>query len=148
MDSTHGAPFATLLMLIVVGGGCGGGHAATDATHRMLDVKFTCCPGAFDPNDVTIDVGDTLRFVNVDNADHNVAIPLGGVADTDVARLAANMPGAEKNNALRTLDSPWVHPGQSYLLSFAGVAPGAFRGYCSIHANMRFTIHVRPRAEP
>ena len=60
------------------GGGGGGGVTASTVTVDMRNITFVA-PGGGD--DVTITLGDTIRWVNRDNVSHTVrstAVPAGG----------------------------------------------------------------------
>jgi plastocyanin len=124
---------------------CSRSRERSEGRSTTHDVSFCCCPGAFEPATITIAAGETLRFVNRDDDPHNVAIRYRGLADSVVARLKRNMPGATQNDTVAAVEAPWVKSHDQYTLSFAGVPPGDYSGYCSIHPNMRLEIRVVAR---
>ena len=75
---------------------------------------------AYSPAKLTARVGDTIRFVNDDTADHVVFVPTAGHA----VDLGAQEPGTEKTLTLMT--------------------PGAFEVECVNHDHMLLTVEVEP----
>lgn len=83
----------------------------------------------FDPKDLTIKVGDAVKFTMVSGGPHDVtfwadSIPAGGKD-----QLAANMP-----NSVAPLQAPYsIDPNSTYTVSFAGVPEGVYKYYCTPH---------------
>lgn len=67
---------------------------------------------AFDPANVTIKPGDTVKFVNNKLPPHNVVFSSDAVTSHKALMLA---------------------PGESFDVSFDGVAPGTYDYYCEPH---------------
>jgi plastocyanin len=116
-------------------------QAHTPATH---EVKMVLEDGAyrFDPARLTIKPGDQVRFVMRSGAPHNVAFEADRLPEAVKARLAANMP-----NQISPLAGPLLSKdGESYTISFAGIAPGTYTYFCMPHMAMQMkgTIIVRP----
>jgi len=99
--------------------GTGGGPA----NHRVNIMNF-----AFTPQNLTIDVGDTVEWVNQDTAPHTTT------SDTGV------------------WDSGTLQTGKGFQRTFS--VPGTFPYHCEIHPSMRATITVaggggnKPNLEP
>lgn len=91
-----------------------GGLAAAE-THTV-----TMAGMAYSPASLTAQVGDTIRFVNDDAADHVVFVPTAGHA----VDLGAQEPGTEKTLAL--------------------MKPGTFEVECVNHDHMLLTVEVEP----
>jgi len=101
----------------------------------------------FEPANLTIKVGDGIKFVNVAGSPHNVAF--NTVPDASKAQLDANMPGqtgAGPSTKLGELSGPLlVQPNDTYTVSFAGVKPGTYDFNCTPHLamNMRGQVTVQ-----
>jgi plastocyanin len=93
----------------------------------------------FDPADVTVKVGDGVRWTMVSGAPHNVAFQ--NVAADAKGQLSANMP-----NQLTDLSSPLLlNANEKYEMSFAGVKPGKYDYICTPHLanNMKGSVTVQ-----
>jgi plastocyanin len=93
----------------------------------------------FEPVDLTVKVGDGVKWVMVSGAPHNVQFE--NVAADAKAQLSANMP-----NQLTDLSSPLLlNTNEEYQMSFAGVKPGKYNYICTPHLanNMRGSITVQ-----
>lgn len=95
----------------------------------------------FDPDSVSLKQGDGIKF-SVVSGTHNVtfwpdSIPVGAQE-----QLTANM-------LLPTASAPLTGPisakGSEYVVSFAGVPAGTYKGYCTPHLpmGMKLTVIVR-----
>lgn len=73
----------------------------------------------YSPPAISALVGDTIRFVNDDGADHNVFVPTSSHA-LDIGKQE---PGSESTLTLRT--------------------PGSFDVECVFHSHMQLTVEVR-----
>jgi len=101
----------------------------------------------FNPANVTIEVGDGIRFISVSGAPHNVAF--SGGDPTSLGQLAANMPtGTEAGPSAKIdlLSGPLlVSPNDTYTVSFGKVRPGVYEFRCVPHQalGMKGVITVR-----
>jgi len=101
----------------------------------------------FDPANLTIKVGDGIKFVNVSGSPHNVAF--NTVPDASKAQLDANMPSQTANGPspkLGELSGPlMITPNDNYTVSFAGVKPGVYGFNCTPHLalNMKGEVTVQ-----
>jgi plastocyanin len=89
------------------------GVAATPATIEHY---------AFSPADLTVHVGDTVTWTNLDEAPHTVTSSSGPTA----------------------IDSPQLNKGQSFAYTFT--TAGTWQYYCAIHPDMKGVVHVVPAA--
>ena len=93
----------------------------------------------YEPTDLTVKVGDGVKWVMISGAPHNVQFE--NVAADAKAQLSANMP-----NQLTDLSSPLLlNANEEYQMSFAGVKPGKYNYICTPHLanNMRGSITVQ-----
>ena len=93
----------------------------------------------YEPTDLTLKVGDGVKWVMVSGAPHNVQFE--NVPADAKAQLSANMP-----NQLTDLSSPLLlNANEEYQMSFAGVKPGKYNYICTPHLanNMRGSITVQ-----
>jgi plastocyanin len=95
----------------------------------------------FSPATVTIKRGDQVKFVLTSGGPHNVAFDAEKIPDAAERALAAGMPGQISPLAGTIL----TKAGESYTVSFAGVAPGSYAFYCMPHMSMgmRGTVIVQ-----
>ena len=95
----------------------------------------------FEPANVTIGKGDSVRFVMVSGGPHNVAFDTTAMPKGAHAKLSANMP-----SQMADMMGPLLlDAGESYTISFAGVPAGTYPYYCVPHLpmNQRGIITVR-----
>jgi plastocyanin len=89
----------------------------------------------FEPANITLKVGDGVKFINVTGGPHNVAF--NTVPPDSKAQLDANMPaqtGSGPGAKLGELSGPLlIQPNDSYTVSFAGVKPGKYDFNCTPH---------------
>lgn len=93
----------------------------------------------YEPVDLTVKVGDGVKWVMVSGAPHNVQFE--NVPADAKAQLSANMP-----NQLTDLSSPLLlNSNEEYQMSFAGVKPGKYNYICTPHLanNMRGSVTVQ-----
>lgn len=95
----------------------------------------------FDPTDITIKAGDGIKFTFVDGGPHNVAFDPAMIPAGVKAQLDANMP--EKIGELS--GKYLLAAGESYTISFGGVAPGTYEFNCTPHLamNMKGKVTVQ-----
>lgn len=83
----------------------------------------------FDPKDLTIHVGDAVKYVMISGGPHDVTFWPDSIPAGAEAQLNANMP-----NHTATLTAPMsINPNSAYIVSFAGVPPGVYHYYCTPH---------------
>lgn len=93
----------------------------------------------YEPANVTVKVGDGVRFNMVSGGPHNVQFE--NVAADAKSQLMTNMP-----NQLTELGSPiLINAGEKYEMTFNGVKPGKYDFVCQPHLanNMRGSITVQ-----
>lgn len=95
----------------------------------------------FSPATVTVKRGDQVRFVLTSGGPHNVAFDAEKIPDAAERALGAGMPGQISPLAGAIL----TRAGDSYTVSFDGVAPGSYPFYCMPHMSMgmRGTVVVQ-----
>jgi len=140
--ASGGAPADTTKAAAPAAGAPAAGAPAATATAlpitgKTWDVKMISDAKGyrFDPADLTIKVGDGVRFINLDVSPHNIAF--NTVPDASKAQLDANMPAQTANGPaakLGELSGPLVvAKNDSYTISFAGVTPGSYPYICVPH---------------
>ena len=92
--------------------------SAIAQTAAAEEVVVTMAGADYAPSSITAAVGDTIRFVNDDGADHNVFVPTA----THALDLVTQEPGTEAQLVLRT--------------------PGKFDVECVFHSNMLLEVEV------
>ncbi len=135
--------FSAVLFMTLVLGACGGSEqaataetsavapagapattdapaAAASATGQVMEVRMTMANGGrFEPDNITANPGDVIRFVNVENV-HNISFPAAKNAGF------ASLPAA----------SPYLTaPGGTWDL-VVDFAPGTYTFQCDPHAPM------------
>ena len=126
--STPAAPMAAGAMMPITG-----------TTHE-IKMYGDATGYRFDPAELTIKAGDGVKFTFVNGGPHNVAfdatIPAAGKAQLD-----ANMP----EKMMELSGKMMVAEGESYTVSFAGVAAGEYAFNCTPHLamNMKGKIIVQ-----
>ena len=98
-------------------------------------------PARFEPAEIEIAAGDSVVFVLVAGAPHNVAFDSAGLSVPAMARIRA---------AVHDSIAPFAGPlllkeGERYAVSFAGVPAGRYAFYCMPHVSvpMRGVVVVR-----
>jgi plastocyanin len=94
----------------------------------------------FHPASLTIHPGDRVRFVNASGGPHNVSFDPAKLSPEARRVLAAAM-----SNQLQPFWGPLLlNAGDSYTISFAGMAPGRYEFFCMPHMSvgMRGSIVV------
>ena len=159
----NGLVLATAVAVLAACGGGGGENAGTDtgaAANTAGGTPATTTTGTpapvtgtvhtvqmlgdekgyrYEPVDLTVKVGDGVKWVMVSGAPHNVQFE--NVPADAKAQLSANMP-----NQLTDLSSPLLlNTNEEYQMSFAGVKPGKYNYICTPHLahNMRGSITVQ-----
>lgn len=95
----------------------------------------------FQPASLTVRPGDRVKFVMASGGPHNVAFDPEKIPDAAQRALAAGMPDQVSPLAGAIL----TKEGESYTVSFEGVAPGTYPFFCMPHVamGMRGTVTVR-----
>jgi len=123
------------------GGAGGAGGAAMAATGKTVEIKMVGDEKGyrFEPAEVTINVGDAVKFVTISAQPHNIAF--SSVPAESKAQLQANLPEAMGDMMGKML----LNANDSYTISFAGVKPGKYEFNCTPHLanNMKGTITVK-----
>ncbi|MEK7401657.1 MAG: plastocyanin/azurin family copper-binding protein [Gemmatimonadota bacterium] len=118
-----------------------GGVAAMAATGKTHEVKMVGDEKGyrFEPAELTIKVGDAVKFTVISAVPHNVAFT--AVPADSRAQLQANMPEAMGDMMGKML----MAANDAYTISFAGVKPGKYEFNCTPHLanNMKGTITVQ-----
>lgn len=111
------------------------GAAATGTaqavTGKTWDVKMVGDASGykFDPANLTIKVGDGVKFTVTSGPPHNVTFWPDSIPSAAAGQLNANMP-----NTTAQLTGPLLmNPNDSYIVSFAGVPAGTYKFYCTPH---------------
>lgn len=124
-------------------GGATGTATAAPITGTTHEVKMIGDAQGyrFEPANITVKQGDGIKWVMVSGGPHNVSFEPANIPAEGRAQLAANMPDQQGE-----LTSPmYMNPGESYTVSFANVAPGAYNYNCVPHLamNMRGVVTVQ-----
>lgn len=123
------------------GGAAGGAVAAMPATGKTHEVKMIGDEKGyrFEPANLTIKVGDAVKFVTVSAQPHNIAF--SAVPPESRAQLQANLPEAMGDLMGKML----MGATDAYTISFAGVKAGKYEFNCTPHLanNMKGTITVQ-----
>jgi plastocyanin len=103
--------------------------AGTGATHDVNMVlegsKYT-----YQPAELTIKVGDVVRFHNVSGFPHNVSFWEDSIPKGAAEPLKAGMPEPKQG----PLEGPlFTEAGATYQITFAGVPTGEYKFYCMPH---------------
>ena len=91
----------------------------------------------FEPAEITVKAGDGIKFVDVKGGPHNVAFD-PATAGAATAQLNANMPERQGELTGKML----VTDGDSYTVSFGGVAAGTYTVICTPHQAMNMIMKV------
>ena len=111
------------------GAAAGAAMAATGATHEVKMVMDAQGQYKFDPANITVKRGDAIKFTTVSGQPHNVSFWPDSIPANAATQLGANM-----QNTTAPLTGPLLNnPGESYIVSFAGVPAGVYKMYCTPH---------------
>jgi len=102
--------------------------AGTGKTH---DVKMVLegSKYKFDPENLTIQSGDVVRYHNTSGGPHNVSFWADSIPSGAADALKKNMP-----NQMAPLEGPLLtEPNAVYEVSFAGTPKGEYKYYCLPH---------------
>lgn len=160
---------AVVASAAIVLGACGGDKAAetpaTDTTAMAAPAPEMAAPGAagamspitgtihevnmvgdekgyrYEPAELTIKAGDGIKFNMISGGPHNVAFDPTTLPADVKSQLMANM----LNQSMELSSPMMVTAGESYTISFGGVAPGVYDFHCTPHLamNMKGKITVQ-----
>ena len=91
-------------------------HASPQVSSHGVEVKMTASPPYYNPNEVTVHVGEKVTFKNIDNAPHTAT------------------------TTSLSYDTGVILPGEKGQLTFT--APGVYSYFSTIDNNMNGKIHV------
>ena len=93
--------------------------ASPDVARASSPVTIEIDHFTFGPNDITIDAGGTVEWVNHDETIHNIVMPTAGIA------------------------SPGMDTGDHFSHTFD--QPGDYTYLCALHPHMTGVVHVRAK---
>lgn len=109
---------------------------------RVVEIRMTGNGrdrAAYEPAQVTIQPGTTLRFTNASGGPHNVVFWADSIPQGAREPLNAAMPSRQGDLASPML----VQPNQTYEMTFPADAPkGTYKGYCTPHLMMGMKLAV------
>lgn len=113
----------------------GGAMAMAPITGKTHEVKMVGDDKGyrFEPANVTIKVGDGIKFIVVSGGPHNVAFDPTKVQADSKAQLDANM-GADKMAELSSAMK--MNANDAVTISFGGIKPGKYEFNCTPHLAM------------
>ena len=91
----------------------------------------------FEPVALTVKAGDGVKFVDVTGGPHNVAFDPATAGPT-AAQITANMPEASGELTGKML----VTDGETWTMSFGGIAPGTYNIICTPHQAMNMVMKI------
>ncbi len=91
----------------------------------------------FEPAAITVKAGDGIKFIDVKGGPHNVAID-PATAGASAAQLTANMPESTGELTGKML----VTDGESWTMSWGGIAAGTYTVICTPHQAMNMIMKV------
>ena len=133
---------------------CGGGEQQQQAAQEqaaagqeqaagpVVEVRMTGVTGttaAFEPAQLTIAPGTTVRFINVSGGPHNVAF----WGDSIPAGAAPVLTAAMAGRTIGDLQGLMVtQPNETFDISFAGAPAGVYKGFCLPHLALGMKIDI------
>jgi plastocyanin len=98
------------------------GRTVNASAPAMVVIKMLDMPPSFEPAQVTIHVGDTIKWENVGNSVHHATDDFAAaIKSDDVARPAGAKP----------FDSGFIPPGTNFTQTFT--IPGTYKYVCAAH---------------
>ena len=108
----------------------------------VVEVKMTgngTNRAAFEPNNITIAPGTTVRFINVSGGPHNIAFWADSIPAGGAAALNAGM-----KNTIDNLSGAFAtQPNEADDVSFANAPTGTYKGYCVPHLTMGMKMAIK-----
>lgn len=119
------------------------GATATRApiTGKTHEIKMVQVPTGFEfqPKELTINVGDGIKFIGVSGNPHNVAFTPEEVPEAARAQLNANFDPATQTE----LSSAYLMtPNDAVTVSFANIPPGTYTVKCTPHMSVNMTAKI------
>jgi plastocyanin len=116
---------------------------AAQPTGPVVEVKMVGSGNSYryDPSNITVPAGGTVRFISVEGGPHNVSF----YADSIPAGAAEKL-NAAMTNRMDNLSGPFlINVNDHYDVSFAGLPTGTYRGFCLPHQalGMHFVLTVK-----
>ena len=167
----HVSRFAALVVLTVVLSACGGADRQAQTLPAQNDAGVAPTPASnpdvgtaaaapitgtvhevrmlgdergyrYEPANLTIKVGDGIKFINVNGFPHDVSFVGENIPAAGRAQLIANMPDQRQP----LVSQLFIQPNETYTISFGNAAPGEYPFHCTPHLamNMRGVITVQP----
>lgn len=111
-------------------------HTGTGTVHEVRMLLTDDGNYVYDPSTLTIKVGDTVRWVNVNDV-HNVAFYGDQIPPAAAEALESLMPAEAK---LGPLSGRLIsQPNDAYEITFAGVPTGDYGYFCTPHEALGMT---------
>lgn len=108
-------------------------QAAEGGTGTVHEVRMLLTDGGqyvYEPDELTIRVGDTVRWINVSGGPHNVQF-----IEDSIPAGASDVLGAAMANVMGPLNGPFLmQPNETYEISFADAPTGEYYYVCTPHA--------------
>ncbi|MFQ5702432.1 MAG: plastocyanin/azurin family copper-binding protein [Gemmatimonadales bacterium] len=117
--------------------------AATEATGTVHEVKMLQTADGnyqFQPAELSIKVGDTVRWTNVSGFPHNVAFYADKIPQGAADQLASLMPADGKLGPL--LGRLLTQAGETFEVSFVNVPTGSYGYFCVPHEALGMTASI------
>ena len=114
------------------------------ATAPRAEHRVTMRGQRFLPARIVAMVGDSIRFDLESGGPHNIAFNADSIPSGALGPLARNL---RKPTRALTMSEMLLDPGESLVLSLAGLPPGTYYYYCAPHygGGMRGEIVITPR---
>ena len=116
-----------------------GAVAASPITGQMHSVNMIGDEKGYryEPATLTVKAGDGVKFVSVKGGPHNVAFD-PATAGPSAAQITANMPESSGELTGKML----VTDGESWTMSFGGIAAGTYNVICTPHQAMNMVMKI------
>jgi plastocyanin len=140
-DSSATAPAAPANSAAAPGAPSTAAAAAVTGTTHEVKMVMDSKGYRFDPANLTVKVGDGIKFIAVSGNPHNVAFDPSGIPAGSKDQLQANM-----QSTAAELTSPMLMgANETFLVSFANLPAGKYALLCPVHLamNMKGEITVQ-----
>lgn len=128
--------------LASLGGMGGGDDASTHGAVHTVDMVLEDGKYLFKPAQLTVKVGDTVRWVNVSGGPHNVQFHGDQIPTGAAEVLNTAMPNRMGNLSGKLL----IQPNETYEIVFANAPTGSYGYTCTPHEllGMNATLTIEP----
>ncbi len=128
-------PF-TLTMVSALVAAMAFAYPARSADKPAVVIKMIDMPPSFEPAEVTVKVGDTVKWENVGNSVHHA---------TDDHDMAIKGDDVKSPSGTAAFDSGFMRPGETFTHTFT--TPGVYRYVCVAHetSGMIGEVIVKPK---